>query len=420
MTRQRRGAGPARCLLVAILGVALADSAVAAEADAARQQPLFVVHSVDGTTAPGRLHSLSDGWSIALDGEKPARVRGSDFIALRRLEAPSAAPPSEAHLILANGDHIPGEALELTQERLRIDADLGTKQPMQLSLDVVAAFWFQSGARPGDPAGARFRRRLLAERRRRDVVLLKNGDLVEGSLIRLDAKSLTIQSGPKKTIPVERDKVAAVALNSDFMRSPRVKGAYAQLVLANGCRLSLAEAQVFGETLTGKTLFGVSVKVPVEQIIALDLLQGRAIYLSTLKPRRYEYTPFLGNDYHGFVADGNWEEAELRLAGRTYDRGLGMHSKSTLTYDVPDGCRRFEALVGIDDGADRGASAGIEVYVDGKRADLGWKNPVSRLDGPRTVRVDLPGAKELRLVVDWGRQGFVQGRVNWADARLVK
>ena len=412
-----RGASFGQPSLSVFFCIALWTCAASAETP---PRPLFIADSVEGVTAPGRLDNMGDDWSIALVGDKKISVRGADFIALRRLDTPIPALPSMQHIILANGDRIPGEVVELAQDRLRIDAALGSKQPMRLPLDAVAAIWFQSGLRREDGDDSRFHRRLLAERRRRDVVLLKNGDVVEGSLLRLDAKALTVQTGPQKTVAIERDKVSAVAFNSDFMRPPRVKGPYARLVLANGCRLSLTLAQANAEALTGKTPFGVTVQVSIEQIVALDLLQGRAVYLSTLKPRSYEYTPFLGNEHLSFTVDGNWQEAELRLGGSTYDRGIGMHSKSKLVYELPVGCRRFEALVGIDDSAEQRASAAVEIIVDGKPRNAGWKNPLTKRDGPRVVRVELLGAKELTLIVDWGRQGLVQGRVNWANARLLK
>ena len=36
------------------------------------------------------------------------------------------------------------------------------------------------------------------------------------------------------------------------------------------------------------------------------------------------------------------------------------------------------------------------------------------------VRVDVSGANELTLEVDFGPTGGVQADVNWADARLIK
>src|SRR5262249_56243474 len=76
---------------------------------------------------------------------------------------------------------------------------------------------------------------------------------------------------------------------------PRPRGTYGRVVLTDGTRLSLQSAECAdGETLTGTTVFDAEIRVPVEQVAALDLHQGRAVYLSDLKPLRYEHTPYLG------------------------------------------------------------------------------------------------------------------------------
>jgi len=397
--------------------VCLATALVTAAASA--EEPLFIAHTVNGTGTPGPLAGIGKGWSIELGGSKPDHVRAGDLISLRRAGASLPSLRNAPQVILPNGDCIPGKLEEISQDRLRIEADLGISQSFRLPISSVAVIWFQAPGGQEDRDGRRFRRRLLAQRRKEDVVFLKNADTLEGSVIQLDAKALTVQAGTK-SVTVDRARLAAVAFSTELMRAPRTTGPYGRVVLANGCRLSLVEAQSDGKLLMTKTVFGAALQVPIDEIVALDVLQGRAIYLSSLKPRSYEYTPFLGTDYHSYVADGDWKQADLRLAGSYYDRGLGMHSKSTITFDLAGRYRRLEALVGIDDGADSRASARIEIRADGKVRELARDGLLTKERGPRQVRVDLAGAKELTLVVDWGRRGFVQGRVNWADARLIK
>ena len=111
---------------------------------------------------------------------------------------------------------------------------------------------------------------------------------------------------------------------------------------------------------------------------------------------------------------------DLRLAGSTYDKGVGLHSHSRLTYAVPPGCRRFDALVGLDDRAGRQGSVRVRVLADGKPLDLGGDRELTADGGPLRVNVDVGGVKELTLEVDFGKGGPVQDHVDWADARFVK
>jgi hypothetical protein len=367
----------------------------------------------------GTLKKLDEDWSVRLAGPKPIRAAGADVIALRRLRTPLPERVHGEQLIFVNGDQVPGTLVAIANERLRFRFRPAPSfdEEWQLPVSTLAVLWWQ------DPDGTedadQLRRRWLAERRSRDRVLLRNGDVLEGILTTMDQKVLRLEV-KRKEIQIAKDKVASVALSTELTRVPLPRGAYGHLVLANGCRLTLRSAQCDdGKTLTTATLFDTAVKVPVDQIIALDLLQGRAVYLSDLKPLRYEQTPYLGVSWP-YVTDGCVTGRELRLQDGIYDKGLGMHSQSRLTYELAGGYRRFEAVVGPDAQAGRPGGARIQVLVDGKPQELGGDREAADALGPRFLRVNVAGARELTLVVDFGPRGDVHGHVNWADARLIK
>jgi len=159
-------------------------------------------------------------------------------------------------------------------------------------------------------------------------------------------------------------------------------------------------------------------KIPLVQIVSMDIRQGKAIYLSDLKPKSYEHTPFLSVRWP-YEMDRNAAGSELRLGGHTYDKGIGLHSESRLTFDLAGAYRLFQATVGLDDRSGLGGSVRIRVLVDGQAKDVGDKELTSTA-GPRDIQVDVTGAKELTLVVEFGSGGDVCDHVNWAEARVVK
>ena len=185
---------------------------------------------------------------------------------------------------------------------------------------------------------------------------------------------------------------------------------------------ALASATGDERTLKGKTLFGASIEVPLAQVIGLDLRQGRATYLSDLKPRAYKHTPWSPALSWPWVADGSAGGNDLRLGGGTWDKGLGMHCTSEITFPLAGAYQRFEALVGLDDQEGREGAVRVRVLVDGKPRDLGWDKDLTAKDGAKSVRVSVAGAEEMTLIVERGRGGWwdQQGHVNWVEARLVK
>jgi hypothetical protein len=143
------------------------------------------------------------------------------------------------------------------------------------------------------------------------------------------------------------------------------------------------------------------------------------VYLSDLRPRDYKHTPYLGMRWP-YTLDASVAGHELRVGGSTYDKGIGMHSESRLTFELGGGYQWFEAWVGLDDQTGREGSAVIGVLVDGKPRDLGPAKELTGAGKPLPIRLRVAGARELTLVVLFGRHGDVQDHVDWADARLIK
>lgn len=374
----------------------------------------FDLHTADGTTLTGPLLKLQADWSVSLGGPKPVQLSGAKIVSLRRTNLPMPPHPVGEHAMFSGGGRVAGTLVGLRAERLRFRAGFG--QELTVPLSLATLIWLAAPEREDDPE--MLIRWLAEQRRTRDVVLLRNGDTVEGTLNEIDDKEVRVEVRGKD-VRIERGKVAALALNSELTQRLRPKGAYSRLVLADGSRLGLASAASDGKTLTGKTLFGAAVSVPLEQAVALDVYQGPAVYLSDLKPKQYEHTPYLGVRWP-FVNDASIAGRPLRLAGSTFDKGIGLHSESKLTYELSGGYRWFTARVGLDELTGREGSARVRVLVDGKPADLGEDRELTGRDPPRNVRVPVAGAKELTLVVEFGRRGDIGDHVNWADARLLK
>ncbi len=394
-----------------------------ADADKA---PTFAVATAEGKTLTGPLRELKADWSLHAGDAAETRLAPGDWLGLRREGRKLPPLPSGPHLLLVNGDRIPCDGLRLDGETLVFKhPDLADGKESRVPLSAVSVVWLAAPENIDFPD--RYRRTLATGARPRDRVVLRNGDVLEGVLNALTAKLVEVEVD-KKVVEVPPGKVAAVALGTDIVNALKPKGVYARVVLlgdgrTNGTRLSLASAGCAdGRTLEGKTVFGSSLRVPLERVAALDVYQGRATYLSDLKPSRFEFTPYLGDGGPAWplVVDGSVANRDLRLGGSTYDKGIGLHSHSRVTYDLAGAYRRFEALVGLDDETGREGSVRVRVLADGKVLDLGADRALTARTGPLAVNVAVAGVKELTLEVDFGQRGDVQDHVNWCDARLVK
>src|SRR5262249_45239620 len=178
---------------------------------------------------------------------------------------------------IANGDRLSGHVLAIEKDQVRFRGVLGTgrdgDQDMTIPLSALSVFWFQAPPAHSDPT-----RQWLRESRRKDLILLNNGDTLLGSIIGM--KSITqpfVFHDGKRESSTEASHIIAIANNTDLARTLRPRGTYARLVLANGCRLALLSAQADDHELRGKTLFGAEVRINWSQIVALDVRQGKAV-----------------------------------------------------------------------------------------------------------------------------------------------
>ena len=129
------------------------------------------------------------------------------------------------------------------------------------------------------------------------------------------------------------------------------------------------------------------------------------------------------NGYVEPVKDKATSYNPLRLTGSdgkgvVYEKGIGAHSTSTITYDLTDkDFAYFTSYVGVDRQMYGSiGSVSFEVYVDGvKKFDSGLMNST---DEQKYVEVDINGAKELKLVVTDGGNGNGSDHASWGDTKL--
>ena len=110
----------------------------------------------------------------------------------------------------------------------------------------------------------------------------------------------------------------------------------------------------------------------------------------------------------------------LRIGGRTYAKGMGVHANSELAYALKREFKRFVALVGLDDekSHDPRASVVFEVHVDGRRLGR-WA--VKKANVVRSFDVAIPpGSKQIRLVVTDAGDGIACDHADWVDAGFLR
>ncbi|HEX3315306.1 MAG TPA: NPCBM/NEW2 domain-containing protein [Gemmataceae bacterium] len=379
--------------------------------------PHFRVVTVAGPI-PGATVTGVDKFRLDVRSDKTRSLGAEEWIELRQSDLPLPAMPAAPFVILSGGDRLPiarPTDVRLDDERFRfapaasIVPATGTEMTIPQAGLAAVCFTLPTGVDDFDriPPAAKG-----------DVVVLRNGDRLQGSLKRLTAGAVTLTQGEKSTtIPFER--LAAILFDPELQARTRPRTLFVQAVLVGGARLQLKTLSLdAGGQLAGALPVGGSVRFPLVRVVDLQVRNGAAVYLDELKPASVEATPFLDTSWPSPSARGRTLLGDpLKLGGDVYDSGFAAHSRTRIRYALDGKFQSFEAIVGVDPKAGTRAAVRIGVEVDGKAA---VSQACKAGDPPHPIRVDVSGAKALTLVTDFGPLGDVQGHAIWAEPRLVR
>lgn len=392
------------------------DVPVPTSADAAA---MVQIRPIDEAEIEGRLTAL-DPEKLAIsrvNGEtrmwRLSEIRSWDVS--RRAPTSAAAPPV---VLLANDDCLYGTVESADEDTLHVRwTAVDPPQTLTVPLETVRSFVFRSPE--GELAQMKYRRLWALSTPKADVLYSTENTQVRGEFLGLAEGNTQIKNA-LGIIQTPVTNIIAVVMNSDLLSLPQPEGPYSLVSLADGSRLSLVALRLEGEgRLSGRTGWGSEISLPLNAIARVQFLGDRVISLIDIEPEAYKFTPYLTERYP-LVVNRNVKGGRLQLRGETYAAGLGVASKSEVTYDLTDGgYDRFEAVVGVDDITGGLGDVVFSVEVDGERVydsgALSGQRPAVTV-GP----ISVAGAAQLKLIVDFGRLGNIQDFANWCDPVLIK
>ncbi len=319
-------------------------------------------------------------------------------------------------LVLNDGGLLVAQVSKMADGLLEVEADLlepkgpaPTRMPVGQVLGVV--FRLPSPLAERDQLLDRLHR----QRPEEDRLLLLNGDELQGRLEAIEAGSVR-WAGPLGSISVEIPRIRAIQFRRLPLPASRPEGLRIWVGLQDGSLL-LAERLNVHQAKADLTLPSLlSFQTHLENLVFLQPIGARVVYLSDLEPKHYQFEPFFELVWP-WQPDRSVTGTWLRCGGRRYLKGLGVHSKASLTYDLQGRYSRLEAELALDDTSAGRGSVIYRVLADGK--PIYETKPISSGDPPLAIRLDITNVQQLTLLVDYGAWGDQLDRANWLDARLI-
>lgn len=447
---RRPGILGAAAVLSPVLAAALGPSAVGAAG--------FRVRVETALADFGR--ELSGPGEVALEPGPGGRVQlrlGAEAFPLDEilhLEIAGALDePQPWILFLRAGGEIAGAAAGGDGESVSWRSPSLGSEPVRIALDDVLGLL--AVRKPGEGTGTsadalreaalalRLREEILKRLSPADEVVLPEGGRIQGVLDSVNATGIRFSAQALGTVDLPWARIRALSLAALSETPPGGAGGSegsGEKAASGGSsrrvRVRFRDGTLLPAELSSLEGGKVSLRHPtlglrstaLSDVIEVDFLGGRAVYLSDLEPAsaREECGP-LFRLRMPHRRDASVVGTPLRMRGKAYRKGLGVHAYSRLEYDLGGAYEKFRATVGLDDTA-RPESGDPNVgrvvfraYRDGEKIferELTWK------DDPVPIDLSVRGAKRLALEADYGGSGgsldLALDRANWAEARLVR
>ena len=115
-------------------------------------------------------------------------------------------------------------------------------------------------------------------------------------------------------------------------------------------------------------------------------------------------------------ADRSIKDSPLSIAGRSFEKGVGVCADSLMYVALDGGTSRFSAFVGVDDEAQQKGSVCFKIYGDEKL--LFDSDVMKGGQEARAVDIQTSGMKTLLLVITNMGDGTQSDYADWAEARF--
>lgn len=361
--------------------------------------------TLDGQKLNGQITAIDAAGKITGEG----LTADIELDGLRRIDRQTENGVKGAvALELIGGGRVHGDSITVENEKFHVAWSVADK--LVLPIDVVRAVRFKPGT--SDDAFDAALAKPSADNDRLFVDADGKLTILTGLIESLTAEAVTFQyEGQQQTLPTA--KLFGIVVAQVGKAGKNSTGVIAEL--AEGSRVvgavkSLAEGKL---TLTvGPT----DVVLPWSSVKSLAVRSSRLAYLSDMEPSEAEEYRLVTLP-QGFQRDKNVNKKPLLLGEQSFERGIGVHAYSKLTFEIEGSYKLFNAVIGIDSSTDRKGDCVFVVLGDNQEL---LRERMTGASEPKTLKVDVAGVKQLTLVVEPGEDLDLADVANWADARVIK
>lgn len=393
--------------LIAILSLLWSDTACGADP--------FEILTRDGIrTHATVLQELGPEMFLYRADERDRTLAMTDLVGFQRVQETTPPSTGGGMLRLVNGDILLGEIASLGDSRLDWilwPEDGSAAVRMTLPLEYVLGVSF--GLSQADAMKSLV---LRGSQKGADRLKLSNGDELTGDLTEMSLDQLSLETETGTTV-VPLKTVRTILFNEELTESPDRSPERTLVMLEPGTRITLTDFLISrNSTVSGKTVFGVSLEFSLSKLNSAVMLNSSVQPLSERDPESVEYRPFLSTIPPVRMNSGV-RGGPLQIGRRSYLTGLGMQSRTKMSWRIAPSDEFLIADMGLDIEAEQRGSLRFRILLDGEQ--VFESSELTGGDPPQSIRLDLREKRTLTLIADFGKDGDVLDLGVWGNALIL-
>jgi hypothetical protein len=238
--------------------------------------------------------------------------------------------------------------------------------------------------------------------------------MVRGIVDSITQKQVVVKTSDGRDVQTPVESLQELLFASVGVAS--LAGARAFVVsTTDGSRFVCDSIRTDGTTFRVK-VFGAEASLPSSSMLQFEQVNGAVTWLSDLMPVTSEHTPYFGVAMPPRM-DRGVTGGPVRIGNRSYDRVIGVRSRSVLVFALDGEFKRFRTAFAIDGNLPL-ANVDVRILADDK--ELFARKGVRAGEAVTPLVLPVEGARQLTLEVDYGENFDVQDRLVWIEPALLR
>ncbi len=213
---------------------------------------------------------------------------------------------------------------------------------------------------------------------------------------------------------IARDKVYGIVFA--LVSRPPDHAGHCLLTLADGSQIWAKVQSLADGKLNIRVAGEADASIPWSAVQSMQVRSTRMIFLSDLEPTEARHQPLVTLE-RSWQADLSVGGRPLTLAGRTFDKGIGVASRSVLVFKNEGNFDLLAATIGIDAETEGRGDCIFVVEADGREI---FQQRMSGKDPPKSIALDVSGKRSIALIIEPGEDLDLADHADWCDARFVR